>query len=404
MPSSDSAPERKRRKQRGLPRYWRVRRSAAGALSYWHEPAARDRQAFPTIRLPIDRALWGTADEKRQALLDCEVRNAELDAWRAGLRGAVGEKHRPGTFAALVDRYRKSDRWRELAPRTRKDYERHLTELMKPFGAQLVAGFTPRAVAAYRATLKPGRQGNMRLQVLSLLLSYAREQGLVADNPALRHRRFKLTKREAYWSDEAIATFMASDKASPAMRLALMLGLWTGQREDDVLHMRWSDIKDGWLTIRQRKVGKLVSLPIGAPLAAYLGDVAKAGIVILLGERGAPFTTNWFSQSFGRAARACGLVGLTFLDTRRTAVVNLAEAGCTTGEIASITGHSIAETQRILDTYWVASRPQAEAAISKLVRADRRKTAKAKKAAATAEAGARVRARTKTESASHGDD
>lgn len=401
MPSNASKPRPGKRP--GLPRYWRVRRNAAGMPTYWHEPAARDRDAFPAARLPFDKTLWGTPDEKRQALLDCEVRNAELDAWRAGMRGAVGEKHRPGTFAALADRYRKSDRWRELAPRTRHDYERHLAEILKAFGLQPVAGCTPRGVAAYRSTLKPGRQGNMRLQVLSLLLSFAREQGLIADNPALRHRRFKLAKRDAYWSDEAIATFMASDATSPAMRLALMLGLWTGQREADVLNMRWSDIEDGWLTLRQRKTGKLVSLPIGAPLAEYLTQVPKAGIVIMLGERGAPYTTNWFSQSFGRAVRACQLEGLTFLDTRRTAVVNLAEAGSTPGQIASITGHSMSETQRILDTYWVATKPQAKAAIAKLVRSARRKAAKARKAAVgaadAAHSGARVRGRQKWESA-----
>jgi integrase len=221
----------------------------------------------------------------------------------------------------------------------------------------------------YRAALKPGRQGNMRLQVLSILLGFARELGEVAENSALRHRRFKLTKRNAYWSSDDVARFMAS--ASPPLRLALMLGLWTGQREADVLHMRWSDIKDGWLAIRQRKTKKLVSLPIGAPLASYLAATPRSGIVILLGERGAPFTTNWFSQSFGRAVRVAGLKGLTFLDTRRTAVVNLSEAGCTTPEIASITGHAIEETQKILDTYWVATKPQARAAISKLERAQK---------------------------------
>lgn len=360
MPSNAQAP----RKSRGLPRYWRVRRHVDGSATYWHEPAARDRAAFPRLRLPPDRTAWGTPDEKRLALLACEARNAEMDAWRAGLRGPAGESHRPGSFTALVDRYRKSDRWRELAPRTRHDYERHIAPLLKVFGATPATGLTPRAVAMYRSTLTPGRQGNMRLQVLSLLLGFAREQGLVAENAALRHRRFKLAKRDAYWSTEDVARFMAS--APAPLRLALMLGLWTGQREDDVLHMRWSDIKDGWLTVRQRKTRKLVSLPIGAPLAAHLSATPRKGIVLLLGERGAPFTTNWFSQSFGRAVRAAGLKGLTFLDTRRSAVVNLAEAGCTTPEIASITGHAIEETQKILDTYWVATRPQARAAITKL--------------------------------------
>ncbi|MEK0084716.1 hypothetical protein U1T56_16300 [Geminicoccaceae bacterium SYSU G07066] len=50
-------------------------------------------------------------------------------------------------------------------------------------------------------------------------------------------------------------------------------------------------------------------------------------------------------------------------------MVHLAEAGGSTPESASITGHAIEETQRILDTYWVATRRQAKAAITKLERA-----------------------------------
>lgn len=363
------------RKHRGLPRYWRVRKLAGSGETYWHEPAARDREQFPVVRLPFGREFWAAADVKRRALLDCEARNAEMDAWRAGLRGPAGEQHRPGSVNALISKYKKSERWRELAARTRADYEKHLTPIGEKFGLAPAVAFSPRVVAAYRASLTPGRQGNMRLQVLSMLLGYGREIGMVSENAALRHRRFKLAKRDAYWSDDAIATFKGSPKVPATMKLALMLGLWTGQREADVLHMRWTDIKDGWLTLRQRKTGKVVTLPVGKPLADYLAQIQKVGVVILLGERGAPYTTNWFSQSFGRATRAAGLSGLTFLDTRRTAVVNLAEAGATASQISAITGHSFSETQHILNTYWVATRPQARAAIAKLERADRAKKA-----------------------------
>ena len=142
-----------------------------------------------------------------------------------------------------------------------------------PAWHRAAVAFSPRVVAAYRASLTPGRQGNMRLQVLSMLLGYGREIGMVSENAALRHRRFKLAKRDAYWSDDAIATFKGSPNVPATMKLALMLGLWTGQREADVLHMRWTDIKDGWLTLRQRKTGKVVTLPVGKPLADYLAQI-----------------------------------------------------------------------------------------------------------------------------------
>ncbi|WP_414468055.1 hypothetical protein [Methylobacterium currus] len=44
----------------------------------------------------------------------------------------------------------------------------------------------------------------------------------------------------------------------------------------------------------------------------------------------------------------------------------LAEAGCTVPEIATITGHSQAHAQRILDRYLARTRTLAESAIAKL--------------------------------------
>ncbi|AMB47835.1 MULTISPECIES: hypothetical protein [Methylobacteriaceae] len=44
----------------------------------------------------------------------------------------------------------------------------------------------------------------------------------------------------------------------------------------------------------------------------------------------------------------------------------LAEAGCTVPEIATITGHSQAHAQKILDRYLARTRTLAESAIAKL--------------------------------------
>jgi hypothetical protein len=53
-------------------------------------------------------------------------------------------------------------------------------------------------------------------------------------------------------------------------------------------------------------------------------------------------------------------------DMRRTAVLRMAEAGATTPQIASVSGHSINTTQRILDIYLPRNRDLAEIAITRL--------------------------------------
>lgn len=77
------------------------------------------------------------------------------------------------------------------------------------------------------------------------------------------------------------------------------------------------------------------------------------------------------TEAFRRAWRdAYGKSGLTedlhFHDLRGTAVTMLDEAGRTVPEIATITGHSVAHVQEIIDRYLARTRELAESAIAKL--------------------------------------
>jgi len=51
-------------------------------------------------------------------------------------------------------------------------------------------------------------------------------------------------------------------------------------------------------------------------------------------------------------------VGLTFHDLRGTAVTRLAIAGCTVPEIATITGHLLADVNAILDAHYLNRDPE----------------------------------------------
>ena len=54
---------------------------------------------------------------------------------------------------------------------------------------------------------------------------------------------------------------------------------------------------------------------------------------------------------------------MTFHDLRGTAVTRLATTGCTTAEIASLTGHSLRDVNSILDAHYLhrdPARPRAE--------------------------------------------
>ena len=65
---------------------------------------------------------------------------------------------------------------------------------------------------------------------------------------------------------------------------------------------------------------------------------------------------------------AAKLDKMQFRDLRRTAAVRLSEAGATPQEVAAITGHTIDQTTKILETYIPRTQTMADAAVAKLVR------------------------------------
>ena len=71
-------------------------------------------------------------------------------------------------------------------------------------------------------------------------------------------------------------------------------------------------------------------------------------------------TLNWGVRDARRRA------GLWLHDLRRTCVVKLAEAGCSTAEIGAITGHSDQSVHRMMRTYLPKTFAMARNAITKL--------------------------------------
>jgi integrase len=90
-----------------------------------------------------------------------------------------------------------------------------------------------------------------------------------------------------------------------------------------------------------------LAIPIHAKLAAIIAETPADNLNLLTTKAGKPFSPagvgNWFRDRCNEAGLPhCSAHGL-----RKAAARRLAEAGCTTHEIAAITGHaSLSEVQR----------------------------------------------------------
>ncbi|MBN9018464.1 MAG: tyrosine-type recombinase/integrase [Rhizobiales bacterium] len=278
----------------------------------------------------------------------------------AAYNAAVSRKVQPkaGSLQVVIDAFQRSAEWSELAPRTRADYVKLIKIIETKFGSFPLSGLADRRARgiflAWRdeRAVKSRRQADYGWQVLARILSWALDRGLVLANPCARGGRvYRGTRAEKIWTDADEAAFLASAPAH--LHLPLILALWTGQRQGDLLRLAWTQYDGGAIRLQQSKTKMRVRIPVGAPLKAALDAIGGKAGPVLVNSDGDAWTADGFRSSWRKACAAAGIVGVTFNDLRGTAVTRLAIAGCTEAEIATLTGHSLRDVRSILDAHYL---------------------------------------------------
>ena len=313
-------------------------------------------------------------------------------AWKAGppLRGepgtpefvasyneAAASKKAPprGKLLSVLQQYQASKDFTGLADSTRRSYVALIVRIERAFADFPLAALTDRRTRgifkAWRdriATNSGRRQADYAWTVLARVLSWGLDRGLIAANPCERGGRlYRGSRAEKVWTTADEAAFLAGAPAH--LHLPLLLALWTGQRQGDLLRLPWSAYDGKHIRLRQSKTGKPVVILVGAPLKAALDAAPRRSPIILTNSDGKPWTSDGFRASWGKACKATGVLGVTFHDLRGTAITRLAVVEATEAEIANITGHSLRDVHAILDMHYLARDPAlGENAIRKLER------------------------------------
>jgi integrase len=282
---------------------------------------------------------------------------AFVEAYQAALEDGppvIAGRTKAGTFAALVALYYASRQWLALAPQSQRTYRHILDHFVAEHGHRLVAQMEAKHVEAIIAAKAstPSAANKLR-KLLLLLMRVAILNGWRKDNPVGAVAGMKIkSKGHRTWTDNEIATFKAAHPVGTEARLAFALLLFTGQRRSDVVRMGRQHVKDGVLTITQKKGGHVteVSIPILPALREVLDDVQSRKITptFIVTEYGKPRTeagfTNWFHD---RCVEAGLSGGLSPHGLRKAFCRVAAERGLTPHEIMSITGHkTLAEVTR----------------------------------------------------------
>lgn len=282
------------------------------------------------------------------------------------------DRHR-GTFNQLTHLYTISAEFQKLADSTRKEYGRMLDKAEQRFGTLPIAALDdPRVRQDFMkwhgeiAASSGHREADNRLSIISAMLAWAKDKGHVTSNHLEGFRRLYggADRSELIWLPEHVDKFM---KVAPLeLQRALILALHTGQRQGDLLRLTWTNYDGKWISLRQGKsrFKTRVEIPCTPALRRMLDGIDRSGALILTTKTGQPWKARYFKRQWELATGKAGIADLHFHDLRGTAVTMLAEAGCTTPQIAAITGHSLRTVSTILDKYLARTRHLAQGAIT----------------------------------------
>jgi len=263
---------------------------------------------------------------------------------------------KPGTLGMLISAYRDHPAFRDLASRTRSDYQ-GVFDYLKPIADTPLVRFDRPLVVRIRdkAAEKRGRKFANDIKArLSTLFGWGSERGFLPSNPASGIKDIRKPKgapdANRPWADEEREAVL---EAAPAhIKPAIGLMMFTGLGPRDALALPRSYFRDFEIATRRSKTGEPVFWPCPAPLAEILATAPQHDAVTLCANSaGRPWTLSGFRASWRpikRRLEAQGRIGsaLTLYGLRHTVAVILREIGCDERTIADALGQKTIEMAR----------------------------------------------------------
>lgn len=323
-----------------------------------------------------------------------------LDDWHKALTVKAERGDEDALSPTTIEGYRKQIAAITFKPQPPADRKAGKPRAPEAFGATPVSAIGKVEVNAfieYQIGVRGLHMARASRAVLQAAFSWAElsAKWRLPGNPASKLRFKKPEGRIVIYTDAEIRALIAAADALPcgpedayrraSVGDAVMLGLFTGQRQADRLALVDAGLSDGRRMFRQQKTGAIVAIrempQLAARLAAAKARVAALKLKLGLKElpativvdetTGRPYVADTFRHVFDKvrlaAVPACpSIAGRRDQDLRDTAVTWLARAGATLPEISAITGHSLASIHAVMKHYLAITPELGDVAIEKL--------------------------------------
>lgn len=252
------------------------------------------------------------------------------------------------TIGKLIAHYMASPKWGKLSLNTRKSYERHLS-----YFAEVAGNIDPSTLRRVHinqmrdALADKPTDANRKISALSVLLEHGIDIGWLTSNPAKGAHKLEPTGRTRHpWPADLIEAFRAA--ADPRTLLLFELLIGTGQRINDVLSLKWGDLKDDAFDITQCKTKHRLYIPLTDRLRDVLSRQPRKALFIVAQDNGLRVGYQLAWKDFMRVRREIGAEAYDIHGLRHTAASEIASIpGMTADHVRAITGHSDAAMVRL---------------------------------------------------------
>jgi integrase len=174
----------------------------------------------------------------------------------------------------LFDKY-EAECLPSLQPRSRRDYLGILVILRAAFGHFEASAVKPRHVYEFINVPKGRIHRNRMVTILSTVFIKAMGRWCLDENltnPCTVVERWPTRPRDRYVTNEEFEAFRAT--TCPQVQIAMDLALLIGQRQGDIVGLKWSQVKTGTvqdhIEIDQGKTGKRLSIVMSKAIEEVL--------------------------------------------------------------------------------------------------------------------------------------
>lgn len=185
---------------------------------------------------------------------------------------------------------------------------------------------------------------NREVGCLHSMFAKGKEWEMLEQSPFDKGKSLHLkenNKRTRFLSEEEIERLLSECEHVPHLRRAVETAINTGMRKEELLSLKWEQIRNGLIYLTQTKTDEPREIPVNGTLERILREIRKEDglsseyVFTYRGKR-----IKHIATAFRAALKRAGIADFHFNDLRHTFASHLVMKGASLKEVQELLGHT----------------------------------------------------------------